>query len=173
MVGRLFGIQPLTGEEATKERFLSNISYANLIHIAAHGDMKRGEILLAVPPCGEIKKEDFMVMISDLQNIRVMAKLVVLSCCNSAHGEIRAEGVIGIARAFLGAGARSVLVALWAINDAATLYFMKEFYQHLTKGKKVNESLNRAMRSMRDSKEFCDPWHWAPFVLIGDNVSLF
>ena len=53
------------------------------------------------------------------------AKLVVLSCCHSGRGEIKAEGVVGIARAFMGAGARSVLVSLWAIDDEATLEFMR------------------------------------------------
>ena len=55
------------------------------------------------------------------------AKLVVLSCCHSGRVDIKAEGVVGIARAFLGAGARSVLVSLWAIDDKATLEFMRYF----------------------------------------------
>ena len=74
--------------------------------------------------------------------------------CHSAHGEIKAEGVVGIARAFLGAGARSVLVSLWAIDDKATLEFMKIFYQHLVKGKSASEALNQAMNCMRESEEF-------------------
>jgi len=55
------------------------------------------------------------------------ARLVVLSCCHRTRGEIKAEGVVGTARVCLGAGARSVLVSLWAINDEATLEFMKKF----------------------------------------------
>ena len=99
-------------------------------------------------------------------------QLVVLSCCHSAHGEIKAEGVVGIARAFLGDGARSVLVSLWAIDDEATLEFMKHFYQHLLDGRKASDALSQAMRCMRESDQFSEVKHWAPFVLIGDDVTL-
>lgn len=62
-----------------------------------------------------------MLTMEDIANVGIRAKLVVLSCCNSGHGKIMtAEGVVGIARAFLGSGARSVLMSLWPVNDAAT-----------------------------------------------------
>jgi len=96
---------------------------------------------------------------------------VVLSCCHSARGQIRAEGVVGIARAFLGSGARSVLVALWAITDEATEQLMGRFYKHLVRGDSASESLHQAMKWMRGNgfDRVCD---WAPFMLIGDNVTL-
>ena len=75
-----------------------------------------------------------MLKIADVQAVQLRARLVVLSCCHSGQGEIKAEGVVGIARAFLGAGARSVLASLWAI-DEATMMFMKVFYRHRSKGK--------------------------------------
>lgn len=96
----------------------------------------------------------------------------MLSCCHSAQGEIKAEGVVGIARAFLGAGARSVLVSLWAIDDEATMEFMKHFYGELVKGKKASEALRVAMKCMRESQQFREVKYWAPFVLIGDDVTL-
>ena len=105
-------------------------------------------------------------------NVKLRARLVVLSCCHSGRGDIKAEGVVGIARAFLGAGARSVLVSLWAIDDEATLEFMKSFYQKLMEGRSAGESLNRAMNSMRESDKFSEVKYWAPFVLIGDDVTL-
>ena len=81
--------------------------------------------------------------------------------------------MVGIARAFLGAGARSVLVSLWAINDEATLEFMKNFYQHLVKGIiGASESLNQTMNRMREPEEFDAVKYWAPFALIGDDVTL-
>ena len=117
-------------------------------------------------------KEDFILTIRDVLNIQLRAKLVVLSCCHSGQGEIKAEGVVGIARAFMGAGARSVVVSLWAIDDKATLEFMKCFYQHLAERKPASESLNLAMKSLRESDKFCDVKHWAPSLLIGDDVTL-
>ena len=130
--------------------------------------METGEIALA-PDNGET---DFILTMKDVLSVQVRARLVVLSCCHSGQGEIKAEGVVGIARAFLGAGARSVLVSLWAIDDKATLEFMKNFYEHLVKGKSASEALHQAMNCMRESAEFGAVKYWAPFVLIGDDVTL-
>ena len=172
MISKLLGVEPLIGENATKEKVLQSLEKAKLIHIAAHGDMERGEILLASNPGSKGEKEDYMLMLSDLEGKPLRASLVVLSCCHSAEGEVKADGVIGIARAFIGAGARSVLVALWAISDEGTLYFMNAFYQHFSRGLKASECLNKAMEVMRNSTKFCDPHFWAPFILIGDDVTL-
>ena len=98
------------------------------------------------------------------------AKLVVLSCCHSARGPIKSEGVLGIARAFLGSGARSVLVTLWAIQDDATKQFMSRFYEHLVQGESASECLHQAMKWMRGNG-YSDVRQWAPFMLIGDNVT--
>ena len=168
MIGRMLGITPLIGENATKNEVLRTLSSVALVHIAAHGDMKTGEIALAST---EGMKKDILTM-RDVLGVQMRPRLVVLSCCQSANGEIKAEGVVGIARAFLGAGARSVLVSLWAIDDQATLEFMKNFYYHLAEGKTASESLNQAMNYMRESEEFGAVKFWAPFVLIGDDVTL-
>ena len=113
-----------------------------------------------------------MLKIADVQAVQLRARLVVLSCCHSGQGEIKAEGVVGIARAFLGAGARSVLVSLWAIDDEPTMMFMKVFYRHLSKRKSASVSLHRAMKFLRESEKFSAMKYWAPFVLIGDDVTL-
>ena len=168
MIGRMLGITPVLGTQATKDEVLARLGSVALVHIAAHGNMKTGEIALAST---EDEKKDILTM-RDVLGVQMRARLVVLSCCHSAHGEIKAEGVVGIARAFLGAGARSVLVSLWAINDEATLEFMKHFYQHLVKGISASESLNQAMNRMRESEEFNAVKYWAPFMLIGDDVTL-
>ena len=168
MIGKILGCSPLIGRQATKDEVLKRLGSVALVHIAAHGEMETGEIALA-PKSGET---DFILTMKDVKSAQIRARLVVLSCCHSARGEIKAEGVVGIARAFLGAGARSVLVSLWAIDDKATLEFMKNFYQHIVAGKSASEALNRAMNCMRESTEFSDVTHWAPFVLIGDDVTL-
>ena len=167
MIGRILDCTPLIGRQATKDEVLRRLGSVALVHIAAHGSMKAGEIALA--PNSEM---DFLLTMRDVLGVQMRARLVVLSCCHSAQGEIKAEGVVGIARAFLGAGARSVLVSLWAVDDKATLEFMKNFYQHLVKGKSAGEALNQAMSCMRESEEFGAVKYWAPFVLIGDDVTL-
>ena len=172
MIGRLLGVQPLVGEEATKQAVLEMLHFVSLIHFAAHGDAERGEIALSpVRSTGKLPKEqEYLLTMSDISEVQLRAKLVVLSCCHSARGQIRAEGVIGIARAFLGSGARSVLVALWALDDEATEQFMSRFYEHLVRGESASESLHQAMKWMR-SNGWSEVRQWAPFMLIGDNVS--
>ncbi len=170
----MVGVKPLIGQEATKASFLEELHKAALVHIAAHGNSETGEIALAPPPEKRkpiLDEEDVVLTMAEVQNAKVRAKLVVLSCCHSARGHIRAEGVIGIARAFLGAGARSVLASLWAIDDKATIEFMRSFYQHLKLGQKASEALYQATATLRRSEKFGGPLYWAPFVLIGDDVT--
>ena len=175
MVGRLVGVPPLVEKKATKQAVLERISSVSLIHFAAHGNAERGEIALSPIPTpnsqNAIPKEAYMLTMADVSRVKVRAKLVVLSCCHSGSGEIRAEGVIGIARAFLGSGARSVLVAQWAIPDSATEKLMSRFYEHLIEGESASKSLHQAMKWMRKNG-LNQITEWASFTLIGDDVRL-
>ncbi|KAL9981281.1 hypothetical protein ACROYT_G009962 [Oculina patagonica] len=176
MIGKILNVTPLIGKKATKREVLKGLSSVALVHIAAHGRMETGEIALT-PDSKQAsriptKEEDYILNMSDVLSVKVRARLVVLSCCHSGRGEIKAEGVVGIARAFMGAGARSVLVSLWAIDDEATLGFMKSFYHHLVEGRSASVSLNKAIKDFRESDKYSDVKYWAPFVLIGDDVTL-
>ena len=175
MIGEILNVTPLIGKKATKCEVLKVLNSVALVHIAAHGCMETGEIALTPDPnrASPIPtKEDYLLKIVDVLSVKMRARLVVLSCCHSGRGEIKAEGVVGIARAFMGAGARAVLVSLWAIDDKATLEFMKSFYHHLVEGRSASESLNQAMKCLRESDKYSDVKYWAPFVLIGDDVTL-
>ena len=185
IIGKLLQVQPLLGEKATKQAVIQSINSVSLIHFACHGDEQLGEIILAplhpvYSKSGEEKKpreeeipreEDYILTMADISQVRLQAKLVVLSCCHSASGHVSAEGVVGIAHAFLGSGARSVLVALWAIDDEATKQFMSRFYEHLVRGESASESLHQAMKWMRENG-YSKVGQWAPFMLIGDNATL-
>jgi len=175
MIGEILNTTPLTGKEATKDEVLKRIGSVALVHIAAHGKVGSGEIFLAPNTerrYSDPEEKDYIMKIADVHAVQLRARLVVLSCCHSGEGEIKAEGVVGIARSFLGAGARSVLVSLWAIDDEATMEFMKSFYQHLRNGNSASVSLNQAMKCLRKSPKFNAVKFWAPFVLIGDDVTL-
>ena len=174
MIGQILNTEPLIGKNATKDQVLSRLNSVSLVHLAAHGCRETGEIILSPnnADAERPKEEDFLLTKADVLGVQLRAKLVVLSCCYTGRGEIKAEGVVGIARAFLGAGARSVIASLWALSDEATLEFMKHFYEHLVKGKSASKSLHQAMKWMRESDEFNSVQYWAPFVLIGDDVTL-
>ncbi|XP_044173450.1 tetratricopeptide repeat protein 28-like [Acropora millepora] len=176
MIASILNTRPLTGREATKAEVIKRMSSVGLIHIAAHGNKRTGEIALS-PNLGWTSKfpqqKDFILKMSDVQAANLRARLVVLSCCHSGRGRIlKGEGVVGIARAFLAAGARSVLISLWAIDDEATMVFMKSFYQHLRDGKTASAALHQTMKSLRESEKFSEMRYWAPFQLIGDDVKI-
>ncbi|XP_044167743.1 tetratricopeptide repeat protein 28-like, partial [Acropora millepora] len=176
MIASILNTRPLTGRWATKAEVMKQMSSVGLIHIAAHGNGRTGEIALC-PNLGWTskfpQKKDFILTMSDVQAVNLRARLVVLSCCHSGRGRLsKGEGVVGIARAFLAAGARSVLVALWAIDDEATMVFMKSFYQHLKEGKTASAAVHHSMKSLRESEEFSEMRYWAPFQLIGDDVKI-
>ncbi|CAH3190076.1 unnamed protein product [Porites evermanni] len=171
MIGRLLGVEPLLGKDATKRAVLERMHSVSLIHFAAHGYEERGEIALSpLSQCGTPHEVDYLLTMAEISQVRLTAKLVVLSCCHSASGQVRAEGVVGIARAFLASGARAVLAALWAVEDKATMQFMNHFYEHLVRGESASESLHQAMKWMRENR-FSDVEQWAPFMLIGDDVT--
>ena len=176
IIASILKTRPLTGIHATKAEVMKRMSSVGLIHIAAHGNERTGEIALSPNPGWSSRfpqRKDYILKMSDVQAANLRARLVVLSCCHSGRGRIfKGEGVVGIARAFLAAGARSVLVALWAIDDEATMVFMKSFYQHLKEGKNASAAVQQSMKFLRESEQFSETRYWAPFQLIGDDVKI-
>ena len=65
-----------------------------------------------------------------------------------------------------------MLISLWAIDDEATMVFMKNFYQHLKEGKTASAAVHQTMKYLRESEKFSKMGYWAPFQLIGDDVMI-
>lgn len=165
----------LTGVDATKAEVLRRMGSVALVHIAAHCQMENGEIALTPDPertTAIVTKDDYVLTMADVLSVQLRAKMVVLSRCHSGRAAVNNESVFGIANAFMNAGARSILILLWVIDDAATREFMRNFYHHLVEGRSASESLNLAMKSLRESDKYSDVKNLAPFVLIGDDVTL-
>ncbi|XP_031575407.1 tetratricopeptide repeat protein 28-like [Actinia tenebrosa] len=176
-IAKMLGVQPLLSANATKPVVIKRLQEGvSVVHIAAHGSLEKATIVLAPSP--EIREtkipeeEDYMLTMADVQQTQVRAQLVVLSCCHSGRGEIKAEGVVGICRAFLASGVRAVVGTLWAIDDKATLMFMKKFYEYLKDGKSASTSINLTMNDMRKTPQYSEPKYWAPFFLMGDDVTI-
>ncbi|KAK3739528.1 hypothetical protein QZH41_016202 [Actinostola sp. cb2023] len=150
MIGELLGVKPFIGPQATKEAIKQNLREGvAIIHFAAHGTT-HGEIFLTPSTTGSLPNEqDYILTMKDVQESGVRPQLVVLSCCHSGRGDVKAEGVVGMSRAFLAAGARAVVASRWAIADEATMVFMEKFYKHLKKGESASKSLQQAMKDMR------------------------
>ena len=94
--------------------------------------------------------EENVLTMKDVQDVTLTARLVALSCCDTGRGVLSAEDVIGIARAFLCAGARSVLASLWTIDDDSRMKFITHFYRYLVDGNGASVALQLAMKDRRD-----------------------
>ena len=177
-LANLFQATALLGRAARKQVVLQLLSGASIIHIAAHGEPNRGEIILFPDsshdqPCLPVPKpESFLLTQEDITNSSVQARLVVLCCCFTGQGNVSSEGVVGIARSFLAAGARSVLASLWPIHDAGAKEFMKKFYNEICEETPVCEALRRAKNFFQehDNEYYRSIRVWAPFTIYGEDV---
>ena len=174
----LFHAKPLIEAQATKERVVKFIHDAGIIHIAAHGDEERGEVFLAPDRnlTGQAsslpKEESYLLTEKDIMDVHINARLVVLCCCHTGRGKISSEGIIGLTRAFLAAGARSVMATLWPIHDEGTKLFMENFYDEICKETSVCEALRRTMSTFQrhENNFYRSFWVWAPFTIYGEDV---
>ena len=92
--------------------------------------------------------------------------MVVMSAGESGLGETSGEGVFGLQRGFKLAGANTLLMSLWKVDDEATKLLMTEFYKNYLSGKSKRHSLQLAQQSLRNNPEYSDPKYWAAFILL-------
>jgi len=108
--------------------------------------------------------------VNEIYNLSLPAELVVLSACETGLGrETKGEGLEGLTRGFMYAGARRVVVSLWNVNDKATADLMARFYRGMLRDKQTPAAaLRTAQIEMSRQKEWQSPYYWAPFVLQGE-----
>ncbi len=103
--------------------------------------------------------------------MKIEADLVVLSACETGRGDVEsAEGLIGLTRAFLVAGADRVLCSLWRVDDAATRALMEKFYEEWNKGRSMSEALDAARAHVRGQPKWKHPYYWAAWVFWGMSL---
>lgn len=156
-------------EEKVKTEDLRQYRY---IHFAAHGlideeyPARSGIILSAARD----SKEDGALQVEEILRLKLNADLVTLSACRTGLGKLlNGEGIIGLTRSFLYAGADSVVVSLWNVNDIATASVMKAFYKNLNQKLPKDDALRRAKLELIKGQKLAwqHPYYWAPFVLLG------
>ena len=174
-ISRLLKVQPLLHEQATKIAVVTKLSSAQVIHIATHGSAVSGFLAFAGPDSSNgkpSKSADICLLPREMEQMNIKAALVVLSSCDSGCGMVRADGIIGMGRAFLLAGAQSVLTALWRIPDESAGMFMQFFYQYLVDGLGTTHALQKATLSVRCFRKYSQYTHWGGFQLIGRETYL-
>jgi CHAT domain-containing protein len=146
----------------------------HVLHFATHGLLNSthpelsGLVLSLVDETGE--PQNGFLRLQDVYQLRIEADLVVLSACQTALGKrVQGEGVLGLTRGFLHAGARQVLASLWKVSDRATAELMAELYRSmLREGARPAAALRQAQRKLRRTRPFGATYSWAAFVLQGD-----
>ncbi len=159
------------GKEATESYFKQWADSYRFIHLATHhiiDDIQPmySKIVLAR---GNTSAEDGLLQTYEIYNLRLNAEMVVLSGCSSGLGKLhRGEGMIGLTQAFFYAGAPSIVVSLWPVEDESSAFLMKQFYVHLKTGLSKTRALQKAKAGLIRSTDWQrDPFYWAPFILIG------
>ncbi|MDQ2776383.1 MAG: CHAT domain-containing protein [Acidobacteriota bacterium] len=152
-----------------------NLSPFRIVHFATHGfvDDARPQLSGLVLSTYDVRgqPQDGFLRLTDIFGMKLSADLVVLSACESGRGKlVGGEGMMGTTRGFLYAGARSLVVSLWNVNDAATAKLMGRFYQELLAGphQRPAAALRSAQIWMLSSSEWHDPYYWAPFTFQGE-----
>ena len=161
--------------EANRTAALSNdLTRFRFLHFATHGRIDSvhpelsGLVFSAVDEHG--RAQDAVVRLHEIFQMSLRADLVVLSACETALGrEIKGEGLVGLTRGFMYAGARRVVATLWNVNDRATAEFMTGFYkgvlrEHLT----AADSLRAAQLTLLQDPRWSSPYYWGGMVLQGD-----
>jgi len=148
-------------EAATRAAFVENSKASSFIHIATHAIFRQDN-----PMFSSFKLADGYFTAVDLFSLCCPTNLVTLSGCQSGMSEVTgSDDLLGLVRGFLYAGARSLLVSLWNVNDESTATLMVNFYREWQKGNTKSSAFRKAMLSVRE--EYQNPFYWAPFSLVG------
>jgi CHAT domain-containing protein/tetratricopeptide (TPR) repeat protein len=159
--------------DANRARFLSqDLKQFRMVHLATHGILNTkhpelsGIVFSLVDERG--RPEDGFLRLGDIYNLNLPIEMVVLSACRTGVGEpVKGEGLMGLTRGFMYAGAARVVASLWNVSDRATATLMKRFYNYMLQKKMPPAAaLRRAQLDMLEAGQ--DPFYWAGFVLQGE-----
>jgi CHAT domain-containing protein len=157
----------LTDKDATESNFKRDAEFRSIIHLSTHSFLYNKQPVIFFSNVSD-SENDGILEASEIVQLKLNSDLVVLSSCNSGLGRIdESEGIIGMSKAFFEAGAKSIVVSLWEVNDKYTSRLMTLFYKKLSNGLDKSEALRQA--KIEFIKEYSpNPYYWGAFVLSGD-----
>jgi CHAT domain-containing protein/Tfp pilus assembly protein PilF len=171
-IASLYDIPALLGLDATESVLRSQAGNAGILHLAAHGEYNPNNPLFSAIYLAADSENDGRLEVHEIYglNLTTVTDLVVLSACQTNIGAVSAgDEVVGLNRAFIYAGAPTVIASLWNVDDAATALLMERFYTHLRSGMSKGEALRQAQMDVR--AQYSHPYYWSAFVLTGDAGS--
>ncbi len=155
-------------EQALKQESLGRYRW---LHFATHSlvdeifPLRSGVVLTPDKPPGE----DGWLDLREIAELELDCELVVLSACQTGRGQlVTGEGIVGLARAFLYAGANATAVSLWEVSDAASAQFMAGFYRHLPTASGAAALRQAKLELLRSPEVTRHPYYWAPFIIVGN-----
>lgn len=156
-------------EAATSSQLQTAAATASVLHLASHGDFNPENPLFS-----SLSLADGPLHTLDIFNLRLQASLVTLSACQTGRSVVSGgDELLGLMRAFLYAGAASLVLSLWRVHDEATLLFMSHFYQALAVGQSKAAALRLTQcYFLQETAAYTHPYYWAPFFLVGDTGQL-
>lgn len=158
----------LIAQAATEANVKELAQSHNIVHLATHGIAYGSDPLASLVAFSPTEHENGLLTAREvIQSSSLPADLVVLSACQTGLGRITGEGMLGLSRAFLVAGARTVVVSQWSVSDSATMELMVAFYKNYLQSGNKAIALQKAMQSVRSQPEYSHPRYWAAFVVVG------
>ena len=166
----------LLGVDANKAAVLdAALADYQVVHVATHGLANSDQPALSGLVLSlydeKAKPIDGFLTLNDIYNLQLPVRLVVLSACESGQGRVvRGEGIVGLTRGFLYAGAESLVVSLWNVNDQSTAELMRRFYEAwLAHGsQRPAAALRSAQLSLMRDTQWHQPYYWSAFTVQGD-----
>jgi CHAT domain-containing protein len=156
-------VEVLDDRRATVAALRAKAPGCDALHLACHGMFRTDN-----PMFSSLKLHDGWLTAADVLHLDLSGALVTLSACESARNEVFAgDELIGLTRAFLGAGATTLVASLWLVQDETTPELMESWYEHLSTGVGRAAALREAQLALKE--EYPHPYYWAPFVLIGQR----
>ena len=172
-VSHILKCKPILHEQATKDAVMMRIMNAKVIHLATHGSAVAGFLAFAGMSASfndTVDAKKVLIYPEEIESLNISPALVVLSSCDSGRGVFKADGIQGMARAFILAGAQAVLTTLWRVPDESACIFMQFFYQYLVEGVKGTEALHKAILSLRCFSKYSQYIHWSGYQLTGREL---
>jgi len=161
----------LLREQATETAVKDFAQTHNIIHLATHGIAYTENPLASFIAFSPTATEDGLLTAREVaENRDLPADLIVLSACQTGLGKISGDGMLGLSRAFLIAGARTVVVSQWSVSDSATKELMVAFYQNYFQSGNKAIALQKGMQVVRSHSDYSHPRYWAAFVVMGAEV---
>lgn len=177
-IKKIFSGTAYFNQDATEQRFKQKAKDYDILHLAMHTIVADdapmfSKLVFYNNPADTT--EDCFLNTYELFNLKLKAKLAVLSACNTGSGKLRqGEGIMSLARGFIYAGVPSIVMTLWSVRDNSSAQLVERFYHYMAQGEKKNRALQKAKLDYLQNATMltAHPHYWAAYVCIGDNTPL-